>query len=295
MTTDLHFIILVAGSGTRNYPHSKGLPHKALLPFGDFKVIDQIMKKLVDAGGRKFTFVVSCEAEKGIFDQCFACEPKVEEKFTRAGKDHLVKLLTSCYLPEDVSIDYVVQEKPLGVGHAVALAAGDDEDVAMILPDDLILSTGVSPYRRAVELYKKNKKGTIVITREVEDPSRWGIVENGFYVEKPKTSTSKESIIALQLLDREVIADLKQAVNDMKAGKRPEGMPGKELYQVHSINKIAQKDPSKKIQTIPLLETDTYLDCGSIEGYEKALIYTLVQKSIFKDDNMKWVKSILGA
>ncbi len=35
---NLEFVVLAAGKSTRNYPHSKGIPHKSLVPFGSRKV-----------------------------------------------------------------------------------------------------------------------------------------------------------------------------------------------------------------------------------------------------------------
>ncbi len=46
-----------------------------------------------------------------------------------------------------------------------------------------------------------------------------------------------------------------------------------------------------KIKTIPLLNSDVYLDCGTIEGYEKALIYTFLNESIFSKQNTISIKN----
>ncbi|MHA1550165.1 MAG: sugar phosphate nucleotidyltransferase [Alphaproteobacteria bacterium] len=292
-TTNLHFVVLVAGSSTRNYPHSKGLPHKALLPFGDFKVIDQIMKNLVDAGGRKFTFVISSKEQIGIFDKCFSEEKQIEEKFKRSNKPHLIRLLKKCYLPKNATLNYIVQEKALGTAHAVALAAKDNENVAMILPDDIILSKGITPYQRAIQEYEKTNQGNIILTRTVQDPHRWGIVENGKYIEKPKTSISNQSGISMFIFDKKVVAHFKEAVKKMNAGERAEGLVGKELAFAHALNIEIEKDEAQKIRPIPLSNTDTYLDCGSIEGYEKALLYTLINYSYFKDENRTWITQLL--
>ncbi|MBN1783551.1 MAG: hypothetical protein JW812_01130 [Alphaproteobacteria bacterium] len=297
MKTDLHFIILVAGSGTRNYPHSKGLPHKALLPFGDFKVIDQIMKNLVDAGGRKFTFVISSPEEKGIFDQCFVHEPKVEDKFARAGKDHLVNLLTACYLPDDVSVNYVVQENPMGTGHAVALAAKDGENIAMVLPDDIVLSEGETPYQRAVIEYERTQQGNVILTHPIENRRIWGrgVVEDGKYIERSKNDIPGEAGTAMMIFDQKVVARLKTSVEKMNRGETPDGMVSNELAWAHALNTEVDLDKTQKIRTIPFSKNDIYLDCGTIETYEKAMIYTLLRKSIFRDQNLVWVKNLLAS
>ena len=85
-TNDLEFVILAAGKSTRNYPHSKGIPHKSLVPFGSRKVIDFIMKQIILAGGKHITIVVADNSAVDAFKQCFSREPEIEEKFESKGK-----------------------------------------------------------------------------------------------------------------------------------------------------------------------------------------------------------------
>ena len=47
MYDTFEFVICCGGESTRNYPQSKGLPHKALLPFGDKRIIDYALKNIV--------------------------------------------------------------------------------------------------------------------------------------------------------------------------------------------------------------------------------------------------------
>ncbi|MBN1783550.1 MAG: hypothetical protein JW812_01125 [Alphaproteobacteria bacterium] len=287
MITDLQFIVLLGGRSTRNYPHSKGLPHKALLPFGDFKVINFILQNIYDAGGRDVNFVIAESENTVFFNNCFKREPAVEAKFE--NKHHLLALLKQCYLPDDLKIDFTIQSNPLGIGHAIALAAKNDRNAYVVLPDDVILSQGVHPFTRAVLEYEKTKQGNIVITRPVDDPSRWGIIEHGMYVEKPKQSTSNEAVISSLILDKAVIRHYKSAVAALDAHENT----ADKITQVDAINFEVQRDPSMKIRTVPLSENDLYLDCGTIAGYEKALLYTLLKKSYFKNENKKYLEKVL--
>ena len=80
----------------------------------------------------------------------------------------------------------------------------------------------------------------------------------------------------------------------MDEGKAVEGIVGGELAFADALNKTVDEDPStQKIHTIPMQDTDTYLDCGSIEGYEKALLYTLLTESEFEDENLEFIKPII--
>jgi len=53
--------------------------------------------------------------------------------------------------------------------------------------------------------------GNLFITRHVDDPSRWGIVENGIFKEKPKQSTSHEASMSMVFLDKKVGEKLEEA------------------------------------------------------------------------------------
>ncbi len=287
MKTDLQFIVLLGGKSSRNYPHSKGLPHKAMLPLGDYKVINHIVKNIYNAGGRDISFVVSSYSYIQHFKNCFAREPKIEEKFKNKNDKIKLSLLKNSYLPDDLEINFVIQKNPLGIGHAVAISAKENTNVYVVLPDDIIFSKSKHPFTRAVEEYEKTKKGNIVITRKVEDPSRWGIIENGIYVEKPKTSTSNEAVISSLILDKSVVEIYKKQAKELEKDENRDDV----LTQVDAINEIAKQNSEMKIKTIPLLKNDVYLDCGTIEGYEKALIYTFLNESIFSKQNTISIKN----
>ena len=77
-------------------------------------------------------------------------------------------------------------------------------------------------------------------------------------------------------------------------GKAVEGIVGGELAFADALNQTIDENPEKmKIQTLSIKPTDMYLDCGSIEGYEKALLYTLLTESKFKGENIKFSPSFI--
>ncbi|MDR1009410.1 MAG: hypothetical protein LBL52_04130 [Rickettsiales bacterium] len=305
--SNLEFVILAAGKSTRNYPHSKGLPHKSLVPFGSRKVIDEVMRQIIVAGGKHITIVVSDDSVITAFEACFKREPEIENKFMRKGDTTRLELLQSLYIPEDVEIKYVVQRQPLGTGHATAVAyepiRESGRNVVMIWPDDIFVADRfakypedrVPMYRRAVARYVlEGGRGNMAITRYVKDPSRWGVISKGYYVEKPVDMVSHEAVNGFFIFDKEVCEELLSEAKRAEAGEKIEGLIGGEHTFIPALNRIIEKNPRKmKVRTVQMKDSDIYLDCGSIEGYEKALIYTLLAESRFARDNFKFIKLIL--
>ena len=81
---DIEFIIPCGGKSTRNYPHSKGIAHKALLPFGDMRLIDFLLKDIIHIGGRHITLVCSNQGVIDAFKEALSPDIKTEEKLRNA-------------------------------------------------------------------------------------------------------------------------------------------------------------------------------------------------------------------
>ncbi len=296
---DLEFVILAAGKSTRNYPHSKGIPHKCLMPFGSVKIIDYIVNQIVQAGGKFITVVVPDEVSINYFKDCFKKEPEIEVKFEKKGRVSSLELLRQVYIPDDVEIRYQIQKQPKGTGHAVAMVYNEIKDtgrrIVMIWPDDIIISKDVPIYKRVVEKYiSMGGVGNLGLTRKVDDPSRWGIVDNGYFKEKPKESSSNEAAFGLFVFDKKVLEKLYNAAIKMETGEIVDGVVDNELAFADALNKTIDEDPqNQKIQTICMNDGDKYFDCGCIEGYEKALLYTILYQSKFKEENKKFLNEIL--
>ncbi len=306
---DLEFVILAAGKSTRNYPHSKGIPHKSLIPLGSRKVIDHIIREMINAGAKHITIVCSDEKAKEAFELCFTKEPKIEEKFKKKGNIIGLELLQSVYIPDDVEIKYVIQKEPKGLGHAIGLAnkVACGRHLVVRVPDDIVIpdhSISDEYLRkpvvcRCVEKYIKDGiGGNMFITRHVEDPSRWGIIDDGIFKEKPKECKSNEAFQTLAIFDAKVGKRLEEVANLVDTeGTEEYNLWNKEGTEIHFdkyLNEEVKKDPEKmKIRTFPIAKTDTYLDCGTLQGYEEALLYTLLKESVFKEHNKKIAEMLL--
>ncbi len=310
LTTDnLEFVILAAGKSTRNYPHSKGIPHKSLIPFGSRKVIDFIIREIINAGGKHITIVCSDEKAKEAFELCFTKEEKIEEKFKKNGNIIGLELLQSLYIPEEIEIKYVIQKEPKGLGHAIGLAnkVANGRHLVVRVPDDIVIPNHnvpdeklkKSPICRCIEKYLSDGfGGNMFITRPVKDPSRWGIIDEGIFKEKPKESKSNEAFHTLAILDAKVAKRLEDVATKIDIEGTEEynlwAKEGKEIHFDKYLNEEVSKDTKlMAIRTFPIAKTDTYLDCGTLKGYEEALLYTLLKESVFKESNKKIAQMLL--
>lgn len=308
-TNDLEFVILAAGKSTRNYPHSKGIPHKSLIPLGSRKVIDHIITEMIKSGAKHITIVCSDEKACEAFELCFTKEQKIEDKFKKSGNIIGLELLQSVYVPEDVEIKYVIQHEPKGLGHAIGLAnkVAGGRHLVVRMPDDIVIPNHCvrdAEFRkpvvqRCIEKYIADGiGGNMFITRHVDDPSRWGIIDEGIFKEKPKESKSNEAFQTMAIFDAKVGKRLEDVATKIDTVGTEEynlwTTEGKEIHFDKYLNDEVKKDPEHMaIRTFPIAKTDTYLDCGTLAGYEEALLYTLLKESVFKERNKKTAEILL--
>ena len=306
---DLEFVILAAGKSTRNYPHSKGIPHKSLIPLGSRKVIDHIIKEMINSGAKHITIVCSDEKAKEAFELCFTKEKNIEDKFKKSGNIIGLELLQSLYIPDNIEIKYVIQKEPKGLGHAIGLAnmVANGRHLVIRVPDDIVIPNHCAKnpelrkpvVQRCIEKYIADGiGGNMFVTRHVNDPSRWGIIDEGIFKEKPKESKSNEAFQTLAILDAKIGKRLEEVAKHVDTKGTEEynlwETEGKEIHFDKYLNEEVKKDPEKmSIRTFPIAKTDTYLDCGTLQGYEEALLYTLLKESVFKERNKKTAEILL--
>jgi UTP--glucose-1-phosphate uridylyltransferase len=135
-------IVPAAGLGTRFLPTTKAVP-KELLPVIDTPGIELVAAEAAEAGADRLVIVVS--PGKDAVAQYFQPQHELEKTLAERGKDALAdKVRRSSDL---LAVETAIQEQALGLGHAVGCAEGNltdaDEAVAVLLPDDLVLPTGV--------------------------------------------------------------------------------------------------------------------------------------------------------
>jgi UTP--glucose-1-phosphate uridylyltransferase len=135
-------IVPAAGLGTRFLPTTKSVP-KELLPVVDTPGIEIVAKEAADSGASRLVIVTS-PGKTAVVDY-FRPQPELEHTLEERGKaDLAAKVRRAAELIEVVE---AVQDDALGLGHAVGCAepalTDDDDAVAVLLPDDLVLPSGV--------------------------------------------------------------------------------------------------------------------------------------------------------
>lgn len=175
-TAKLKGLVLSGGKGTRLRP----LTHtaaKQLVPVGNRPILFHVLDNLKDAGVEEIGVVISPETGNAI------------REAVNGGQSWGIR------------VDYITQDKPLGLAHAVKVAEaylGQDSFI-MYLGDNLI-GSGIRTYR---EKFEKSQADAAILLKEVDNPSSFGIAEiDGEervvrLVEKPKEPRSNLALVGI--------------------------------------------------------------------------------------------------
>lgn len=155
-------VVLAAGEGTRLRPLTHNRP-KPMLPAANQPILEHVLDALVDAGMDHICLVVGYKRSR------------VQEHFGPRYRD--------------VPIEYVVQEKQVGSGHAL-LQARDcvDGPFVVVNGDQLVDAASVVRVTNAFE----DRPGAVMAIVDRPDASKYGVVELAGkeveeLVEKPET------------------------------------------------------------------------------------------------------------
>ena len=176
-------IILAGGLGTRLYPLTK-VTNKHLLPVYDRPMIYYPIQTLINAGIDDI-LIVTGGNNAGDF-----------LKLLGNGKEFGLK-----------HINYTYQEGEGGIADALRLAEffSAKEKICVVLGDNIIEKN----IRHAVDAFRRQKEGAMILLKEVPDPTRFGVAEfDGDRIvrieEKPKVPRSKHAVIGIYLFDPRV-------------------------------------------------------------------------------------------
>ncbi|MPZ85394.1 MAG: NTP transferase domain-containing protein [Actinophytocola sp.] len=214
-------IVPAAGLGTRFLPTTKAVP-KELFPVVDTPGIEYVAREAAEAGAKRLVIVTS--PGKDAVAQYFQPQPELEETLERRGKTELLAKVRVA--PGLLAVETAIQDEPLGLGHAVSCAEPnlepEDEAVAVLLPDDLVLPTGVLGRMAGI---RARYGGTVLCAFDIPraEISPYGVFDvedtddpdvkkvNGM-VEKPAPEDAPSTYAAAgrYLLDRAVFGALKR-------------------------------------------------------------------------------------
>ena len=194
-------VVPAAGLGTRFLPATKAQP-KEMLPVVDRPAIHYIAEE-VDACGIRDLLIVTGRGKRAIedhFDRAIELERLLEE----TGNPRLGELQQ---LLDRLQVFYVRQGTPRGLGHAIACAERhiDNEDFAVLLPDDLYLSSEPALLQLIRVAEELDAPVVAVVEVPAADIGRYGVVAVGDevrpgvfrvldMVEKPRAEEAPSSL-----------------------------------------------------------------------------------------------------
>ncbi|GAA4396222.1 UTP--glucose-1-phosphate uridylyltransferase [Tsukamurella soli] len=286
-------VVPAAGLGTRFLPATKTVP-KELLPVVDTPGIELVAEEAAEGGAERLCIITS-PGKDGVVAH-FVEDLVLEGTLEKRGKQAMLDKVRRA--PNLIKVEAVVQDKPLGLGHAVACVEpylDDDEDaISVLLPDDLVLPIGVLTTMAKV---RAKRGGSVLCAIEVPKDriSAYGVFDvevvpdatnpdvlkvNGM-VEKPKAEDAPSNYAAAgrYLLDRAVFDAIR------RVGKGAGG----EIQLTDAIAlMIAEGHPVHVV-----VHRGTRHDLGNPGGYLKAAVDLALDRDDYGPDLRAWLEKRL--
>ncbi len=243
-------IVLAGGSGKRLQP-STTVINKHLIPVYDKPMIYYPFATLMLLGIKNIIIVTSPEYIESY------------KKLFGNGSHFGVK------------IKYIVQEKPNGIPEVFLLCKNEikNKKICLILGDNIFYGSDLKTI-----LTKNNiNNGAEIFTYQVDDPSRYGIVEFSKQtteiniIEKPKSSKSKNAITGIYYFDDSIL----DKINNINFSERGE-------LEITAVLNLYLNE--KKIKVNTLSRGIAWFDAGTIDSLYDATSFV---KSIEKRQGLK--------
>jgi UTP--glucose-1-phosphate uridylyltransferase len=287
-------IVPAAGLGTRFLPATKTVP-KELLPVVDTPGIELVAAEAAEAGAERLVIITSEGKDSVVahFVEDLVLEGTLE---ARGKKVMLAKVRRA---PALIKVESVVQAEPLGLGHAIGCVESrlsDDEDaVVVLLPDDLVLPTGVLETMAKV---RAKRGGSVLCAIEVprDEISAYGV----FDVETVPDATNPNVLKVLGMVEKpkaedapSLFAAAGRYVLDRKifdALRRVDKGVGGEIQLTDAIALlIAEGHPVHVV-----IHRGTRHDLGNPGGYLKAAVDFALDRDDYGPDLRRWLVTRLG-
>ncbi len=278
-------VIPAAGLGTRFLPATKTIP-KEMLPIVDKPTIQYIVEEAVASSIFEIILIQGRykSAIEDHFDIAFELERVLEER----GKtsDHSMLRAISTLAP----LVSIRQKRPLGLGHAVLMAASavGNEPFAVALGDDLICGP-IPGLRQLIDCYQRHRKAVVALMpvpsgqthlygvaagRKIGD--RETLIEE--IVEKPKSNPpSNLAVIGRYVLPPSVFSILR----DTKPGV------GGEIQLTDALAQLA------RTEGLIGYEFDGRRDdAGDRFGYLKANILYALERADLREQMLEFIQEL---
>jgi len=278
----------VAGLGSRFLPATKSIP-KEMLPIIDKPLIQYAVDEAIDAGFSELIFITG-NTKKAIQDH-FKFNPDLNiSNLTEDKKNFLSEMHR--VIPSHVSCKYIIQDEPLGLGHAILQAkeAIGEDPFAVVLADDLIDSKqGV--LKQMLDHYKDENSSIISVQKIIKSESiNYGIIEFKEVnkdlmkiidiVEKPspENAPSNYGVVGRYIFSSMIFSML----DKVSAGV------GNEIQLTDAIKLLLKTNPIYSYKF-----SGTRYDCGTKIGFIKANIAFALNNPNYSDELKIYIKNLL--
>ena len=257
-------IFPVAGFGTRFLPATKAMP-KELLPIVDKPLIQYAAEEAISAGIDTLIFVTG--RNKRAIEDHFDANNELEAALRANGKDDQADMVRNI-LPIGVECIFVRQSEQLGLGHAVLCAerAVGGDPFAVLLADDFCTDHPSGVTADLTHAFGRSGKSQLSVMQvDGSDISKYGVIVPDAdsmtiagLVEQPEPKDAPSNLASI---GRYVLtADIFEILKNLSAG-----VDG-EIQLADAI------DVQAKNNTVEMVRwKGTRFDCGSVEGYLKAI------------------------
>ena len=180
----------VAGFGTRFLPASKAIP-KELIPVVDKPTIQYVVEEARDSG-IEHVVIITGRGKNSIedhFDISFELEHNLRDK----GKKDQLEIVQD--ISNMITISYVRQKEPLGLGHAILCARHlvGDQPFAVLLGDDIV-DAKVPCMKQMIDVYEKLGHSVLAVQQvPMNEISSYGVID-GSRIEDTRSFTVRDLV-----------------------------------------------------------------------------------------------------
>ena len=280
-------VIPAAGLGTRFLPATKAQP-KEMLPIVDKPCIQYIIEEAIDSGIEDILIITG--RNKRAIEDHFDRAVELELTLKAQGKYDLLGLVQEL---SRVTLHYVRQKEPKGLGHAVLCAKHfvGDEPFAVLLGDD-IMDAEVPVLKQLMDVYE-DCGGSVLGVQEVprEKVSSYGVVKPvpvkdhlwraEDLVEKPSLAEapSRLAVLGRYIITPEIFAIL----------EKTEPGRGGEIQLTDALKKLAEREPVFAYE----FEGRRY-DSGDKQGFLEATVDFALKRPELRDQFLRYLMKTVG-